>query len=295
MRRRRTTTSKENEVLQLYFDKLSEYPVLDRNTEEQLINTYYKTRDPKIAKRLINSNLRLVIKIAKEYNKLYNQNLADLIQEGNLGLVYALKKYKQTRGVKFSYYASFWIKAYILKYITSNWRIVKANTTAVQRKLFFKLEAERKHLESLGFKVTSTLLAKTLKVKEKDIHDMEGFLRAKDLSLDKEIDWDSLDSFKDLLRDPSPPPDDILAKKEMTEKLREAVEKFAKTLGQKQKLVFSERIYTDKPKTLRELGKKLNITPERVRQINNSLLKKLRIFLKKEIPDFNDYKFLIEI
>src|SRR5262245_40760561 len=172
--------------LQRYIDEIRRYALLTREQEHELAVKYVQTGDVEAARQLVTANLRLVVKIAHEYRRAH-RNLLDLIQEGNLGLLQAVKKYDPYRGVKLSSYAAWWIRAYILKFILNNWRLVKIGTTQAQRKLFFNLRKEREKLEQLGFQPTAALLAEKLDVPEKEVVEMERRLAAPEASLDAPV------------------------------------------------------------------------------------------------------------
>ncbi|RWX49894.1 alternative sigma factor RpoH, partial [Candidatus Electrothrix marina] len=161
-----------NPALHRYLQEISQYELLSREETDELAVRFKETGDPDAAYRLVSSNLRLVVKVAMDFQKYWMQNFMDLIQEGNVGLVQATKKFDPYRGVKFSYYAAYWIRAYVLKFIMDNWRLVKIGTTQAQRKLFFSLNKEKKLLEAQGFKPDVKLLAERLNVKESEVVEM---------------------------------------------------------------------------------------------------------------------------
>ena len=154
--------------LQRYLQEIRKIPLLTEEEERELAIRYKKYGDKEAAFKLIVSNLRLVVKIALEYHRYWTNNLLDLIQEGNVGLMQALKRFDPFRGVRFTSYASFWIRAYILKYIMETWRLVKIGTTKAQRKLFFDLKKEKERLDQMGFDRTPQLVAKSLNVNEEE-------------------------------------------------------------------------------------------------------------------------------
>lgn len=275
--------------LQKYLQEISKYPVLSREEEEAIAKAYYETKDPRLAYKLVVSNLRLVAKIALEFQKFWAYNFLDLIQEGNLGLLQAVKKFDPYKGVKFSYYASFWIKAYILKYIMDNWKLVKMGTTQAQRKLFYKLRKEKERLSALGFEPTPKEIAKRLGVKEKEVEEMEARMFSQDLSLEAPISHDSDDTLGDFLRDTRPTPEDTFAREEILNNFRRLLKDFAQTLSGKDYIIFYERLLADEPKTLNELSQKLGISKERVRQIEEKLIKRLRKFIQEKLPDAHIY------
>src|SRR5712691_11697206 len=151
------------DAMQRYMAEVSRHPLLTREEEHDLAVRFRETQDPRIAYRLVTANLRLVVKIAHEYRRAH-RNLLDLVQEGNVGLLQAVKKYDPYRGVKLSSYAAWWIRAYMLKFILNNWRLVKIGTTQAQRKLFFNLRKEKDKLEQLGFTPSPKMLAESLDV-----------------------------------------------------------------------------------------------------------------------------------
>ena len=177
--------------LQRYLNEISQYNLLTRDEERELGARVQEHGDSEAAYRLVTSNLRLVVKIALEFQRVWMQNLLDLIQEGNIGLMQAVKKFDPYKNVKFSYYASFWIKAYILKFIMDNWRLVKIGTTQGQRKLFFKLKKEKQRLIDEGFDPKPKLLSEKLGVSEREIVDMDQRLNGWDVSLDAPLKDDS--------------------------------------------------------------------------------------------------------
>ena len=170
--------------LKQYLTEVSRYPLLSREEEKTLAELVYREKDKEAARTLILSNLKLVVKIALGYYNTY-MNVRDLIQEGNIGLMQAVKKYNPYKGTKFSTYASFWIRAYMLKYIRNNWSLVKIGTTESEKKLFYGLEKEKRRLEAKGIIPVPQLLASNLDVKQQDIEDMERRLSMADVSLDQ--------------------------------------------------------------------------------------------------------------
>jgi len=275
--------------LQKYLQEISKYPVLSREEEEAIAKAYYETKDPKLAYKLVISNLRLVAKIALEFQKFWAYNFLDLVQEGNLGLLQAVKKFDPYKGVKFSYYASFWIKAYILKYIMDNWKLVKMGTTQAQRKLFYKLRREKERLAALGYEPTPQEIAKRLGVKEKEVEEMDARMFSQDLSLEAPIGFESEETLGDFLRDSKPTPEDTYAREEILNNFRRILKEFAQDLSGKDYIIFYERLLADEPKTLNELSQKLGISKERVRQIEEKLIKRLRKFIQERFPDASIY------
>lgn len=275
--------------LQSYLSEISKYSLLTREQEVELGTRVQEDDDPEAAYQLVTSNLRLVVKIALDFQRVWMQNLLDLIQEGNIGLMQAVKKFDPYKNVKFSYYASFWIKAYILKFIMDNWRMVKIGTTQGQRKLFFKLKKEKQKLIEEGFDPKPKLLSERLGVTQREIIDMDQRLDGWDVSLDAPLKEDSDTERIEFLNSDSDSAEDILGNKEVESLLHEKVTEFKKTLSDRELEIFDLRIYSDEPLTLQEIGEKYDISRERVRQIEKSITKRMKEFFKKEIPDFNLY------
>jgi len=276
--------------LQRYLQEIRNLPILSEEEERELAIRYKKYGDKEAAFRLIVSNLRLVVKIALEYHRYWTTNLLDLIQEGNVGLMQALQKFDPFRGIRFTSYASFWIRAYILKYIMDNWRLVKIGTTQAQRKLFYDLKKERQRLEQMGFDPTPKLIAESLNVREEDVVSMAQRMEEGEISLDTRLGEDSRETVGDLLPASETSLEDQVGKEEARKLLLEKIEEFRQTLQGRERDIFENRMLSERPLTLRELGEKYGISPERVRQIEGEILKKIRAFLKEEIPDFESYK-----
>jgi RNA polymerase sigma-32 factor len=275
--------------LQRYLQEVGQYGLLSREEEKELAIRVREHGDPEAAYRLVTSNLRLVVKIALEFQRVWMQNLLDLIQEGNIGLMQAAQKFDPYKGVKFSYYASFWIKAYILKFIMDNWRLVKIGTTQVQRKLFFRLKKEKQRLISGGFDPKPKLLSERLGVSEQEITDMDQRLDRWEVSLDSPIKEGSDDELIEFVATPAPSAEIQVAKKEMEAIVREKVDSFKQDLSEREVYILENRIFSDTPATLQEIGEHYGITRERVRQIENSMIKKMRTHFQSEIPDFESF------
>jgi len=281
--------------LQKYLQEISRYKLLTREEERELAIRVREDGDKEAAYILATSNLRLVVKIALEFQRIWMQNLLDLIQEGNIGLMQAVRKFDPYKNVKFSYYSSFWIKAYILKFIMDNWRLVKIGTTQGQRKLFFKLKKEKQRLIDEGFDPKPKLLSQTLGVSEREIVDMEQRLNGRDVSLDAPLKDDSDTERIEFLSTEDESTEEKVAKKEIEELLHNKIELFKKKMNKRELEIFNVRIFSDDPATLQEIGDRYGISRERVRQIEKSLIKKLREFFKRELSDFDSYAFKDEV
>jgi len=281
--------------LAAYMRETRRYPLLTPEEERDLAVKLVEHGDTGAARRLIEANLRLVVKIAYEYRRAH-RNLLDLVQEGNIGLIQAVSKFDPYRGVKLSSYAAFWIRAYILKFILNNWRLVKIGTTQAQRKLFFNLRKEREKLEQLGFQPTTALLAEKLEVPEKEVIEMERRLAAPEASLDAPLgsggDDEGTRTRLDYLPSDDERPDRAVAQSEFSQLLRGKLEAFASTLEGREQTIFRERWLTEEPLTLQEIGDRYNVSRERARQLEKRMLDRLKKYLEAEMGTAVDIEAL---
>ncbi len=273
--------------LSIYLREVNRFPTLEENEEFELGRRIRDSGDQDAAFRLATSHLRLVVKIAMEFQRKWMKNVLELIQEGNIGLMKAVQKFNPERGIKFSYYASFWIKAYILKFIMDNWRMVKIGTTQSQRKLFYNLGKEKQRLESQGFDADAETLSRNLEVSSADIVEMSQRMGQNDLSLDSPFNEDTSTTRLDLLPALETSVEDRLAQEEISHKLHQNINDILPELNDKEKDILNSRLLASSPVTLRELGDKYGITRERVRQIEARLLQKLKDHLSSSIKDFS--------
>lgn len=274
--------------LQRYLTEIRRFPLLGRDEEHKLGVKYKDYGDVQAAYKLVTSNLRLVVMIAREYQKAF-KNLLDLIQEGNMGLMEAVKNFDPYRGVRFPSYAVWWIRAYMIRYIMNDWRMVKIGTTQAQRKLFFNLQKEKERIEAEGLIPGPKLIAQRLHVKEDEVVEMEQRLGSRDLSVDVPIGDDDEATLLNFLQDNKQSPEEQFADAQYRELLREKMEQFAKSLKDKELVIYRERLLTEDPVTLREIGEKYGISRERVRQIEERVKKKLKTYLNKELKDVTDF------
>jgi len=277
------------EPLQRYLMEISKFKLLTREQEKELSIRVQRNGDQEAAYAMVTANLRLVVKIALEFQRIWMQNLLDLIQEGNIGLMQAVKKFDPYKNVKFSYYASFWIKAYILKFIMDNWRLVKIGTTQAQRKLFFRLKKEKQNLLDNGFDPKPKLLSEKLGVSEREIMDMDQRLDSWDVSLDAPLKDDTDTERMDFINAGTVSVEDRIAKKEMETLLGNKIAEFRNKITPRELEIFDQRIFSDSPVTLQEIGDRYEISRERVRQVEKNIIKKMREYFKGEIPDFDSY------
>ena len=282
------------DALGVYLREVHRYSLLSQDEERAVATRYFEQQDVDAAAALVTANLRLVVKIAFEYRRAY-RNVMDLIQEGNIGLMQAVKKFDPYRGVKLSTYASWWIRAYILRYLLNNWRLVKIGTTQAQRRLFFNLSKEKRRLEALGIDPTPQAIAERLQVTPEEVVEMDRRLAAPEASLDAPArspgsgDGDRSATRLELLSNEDVPTDDALALSEFNDKLHAKVAAFAETLAGREADVFRNRLWADKPETLQEIGDRYGLTREGVRQIEKRILVRLRKFLENEMGDYLDF------
>lgn len=276
------------DTLQRYLQEIRRYPLLSREEEHELAVRYYEQGDLEAAYRLVTANLRLVVMIAREYQRAVH-SLLDLIQEGNVGLMEAVKNFDPYRGIRFPSYAVWWIRAYIIRYIMNNWRMVKIGTTQAQRKLFFNLQKEKERLEAAGLPAAPNLLAQRLDVKEAEVIEMEQRLAARDLSVDAPLDDDAESStLLDVLPTHEPEVETQVADAEYRAKVNALIRQFGETLRGKERDIFESRLMAEEPLTLQEIGDRYGISRERVRQLEARLKKRLRAYLLAAMKDLGD-------
>lgn len=278
------------DALSAYMAQLGKHAPISREEEHELAVRWVEEGDVEAARRLVLSNLRLVVKIAMDYRRAW-VNVLDLIQDGNVGLLEAVQRYDPYRGVKLSSYAAYWIRAYILKFILDNFRIVRLGTTRAQRKLFFRLNKEKRALELEGFEVEPRLLAERLDVSEADVVDMDQRLSYSDLSVNAPARRDEVDGaeFGDFLRGSAPDAEQNVADAELRRVFMDRVREFAETLEGRDQKLLDERVLAEEPKTLAELGLELGVSRERVRQLEARIVERLRSYMQENLVDFEYY------
>lgn len=267
--------------LQLYLQQIARYPLLDPEEEYELARKQFDEGDVGAAHRLVTSNLRLVVKIANDFRQA-QLNLLDLIQEGNYGLMQAVKRFNPYKGVKLSSYAAWWIRAYILKHIMDNKSQVKIGTTADQRKLYYNLEKTARKLLAEYDHVDAKLLAEHLNVREKDVQEMQMRLGSPDVSLDAPLGDDPDSATRgSTIAAPTPRADDELANEEIRRIFAAHLAEFRPTLKGRDLEIYDARLMADNPLTLQEIGDRYGITRERARQLEARIMQKLRDFVAK--------------
>ncbi|OFZ53113.1 MAG: hypothetical protein A2428_03370 [Bdellovibrionales bacterium RIFOXYC1_FULL_54_43] len=282
---RELVSSSVHDPVRRYLEEIRRYALLDPEEEFRLAMKLRSEGDMQAARILVSANLRLVVKIALEYRTYYS-NLLDLIQEGNIGLMKAVSKFDPTKGARLGYYASWWIRSYILKYLLDNFRLVKIGTTQAQKKLFYHLMREKERLEAQGLLSGPKLLAEKLNVREKDVIEMEQRLsgRGTEMSLDTPIDSEGgSHSHLELLADSQESADGILEREQLLAMLRSKLPEFQTLLNEKELSILKERLLSEEPKTLQEVANKYGLTRERARQIEVRVIDKLREFLKQTL------------
>ncbi len=273
--------------LTAYLHEIRAYEELSEEEERELARRFQETGDPQAAYRLVTHNLALVVKIAMTYRREW-ENMMDLIQEGNVGLMKAVQHFDPFRGVRLPAYASWWIKAYILKFILDNWRLVKVGTTNTRRKLLYNLKKEKEKLEQMGIAPTPRRLAEHFGVDEQEIIDVEASIGAADVSLDTPVNPDNPITPARMLPSGESPAEDV-EEEEFRKMFREKVEQFMESLRPVEKDILATRILSEEPRSLKEIGEDYGVTREAVRQTEQRLLKKLKLYLAEEMPEAADY------
>lgn len=274
-----TPTTTTQDPLTLYLNEIRKYPLLTKEQELDLAKKYYETKDPQLAQTLVKSNLRFVVKIAAEYAK-FSSKLIDVIQEGNVGLMHAVKEFNPYKGNRLITYAVWWIRGYIQEYLMRQFSMVRIGTTANQRKLFYQLQRQKQELEKMSSPEQVAVLSHKLGIPEDEITEMAKRLSSRDVSLDKPTSHedDSATPLSSLLKkeDGSLPLDEQMALDEQLQILMNAVNDLRSKLTEKETILLEERILSDEPLTLQEIGDKYKISREAVRQTEARLMKKIK-------------------
>lgn len=270
--------------VQAYINEVKSYLELTAEEEFALAVKYRKNGDPDIAYKLVTSNLMLVVRIALKFKREF-QNLLDLIQEGNTGLMRAVKKFDPFKGVRLPAYATWWIKAYILKYIMDNWRMVKVGTTNTRRKLLYNLQKEKDRLIAEGFSPTPKLLAAHFDVSPEEIVEVDKSLGASDVSLESPIGEEQKSSLSDVIHEAGVNVEEDVLKKVFYSDLRERITNFKLSLKESDRHILSNRIMAEDPDTLQDIADRFGITREAVRQAEKRLLDRLKKFIESEYPE----------
>ena len=271
-----------------YLQEVRKYPALTEEEEKELAIRYKETGDLDSAYKLTTANLMLVIKIAMTFKREW-QNLMDLIQEGNVGLMKAVKNFDPFRGVRLSAYATWWIKSYILKHILDNWRLVRVGTTNARRKLLFNLKREKEKLEREGFDPTTKLLAERFGVDETEVIDVSASIGAMDVSIDTPVRPDSTMTPAQTLSQDGQSVEENVELKQFRQILNENIENFKAGLNPNEIEILNNRILSEDPLSLQEIGEQRGVTREAVRQAEQRLLKKFKTYIEEKMPEAADY------
>jgi len=269
--------------LTAYIARIRKYPFLTEKEEYELAVKYRTSGDRDAAYKLVTSHLILVVKTAMKFNRMYS-NIFDLIQEGNIGLLEAVRRFDPFKGTRLSTYATWWIRAFILKYIVDNLKIVKVGTTNVRRKLLFKLRSEIERLEREGYNPNTKLLAEHFGTTEEDIIDISEAISSQDISLDAPIDENSREKISDTIESRGQSHEEKVEESEFRDLFYKKLSKFEEGLNEYEKEVLRNRILSEDPATLQEIGDKFKVTREAVRQAEQRLHEKLKRYFEKEMP-----------
>ncbi len=280
---RPSTDLKVRDPLTVYLKEISRHKLLTPDEEKELTAELLRTGDIEVARKLVLANLRLVVKIALEY-KSSTRNIMDLIQEGNIGLMKAVSKYDPSKGAKLSYYASWWIRSYILKYILDNFRLVKIGTTQEQKKLFYNLMREKQRLMSMGIAPDVKLLSENLGVSQKSVLEMDQRLgtTGQELSLDRPLDGEGGgQTLGDIMGSEDEQLDEKLGQLQNLEILKEKLGDFIKDLRPRDQEIFKKRLLSEIPESLQSIADQYGVSRERIRQVEERLIEQLKIYMSE--------------
>lgn len=272
-----------------YLLEIGRFEPLTAEEEERLALLYREHDDQEAAYRLITSNLRVVVQIARLYNRVYT-NIMDLIQEGNIGLMEAVKRFDPYHGARLPTYASWWIKAYIIKYILDNFRIVRVGTTNERRKLLFNLRKEKEKLRLQGIEPTPALIAQRLKVRPEEVVAVEQAIESSDLSLNAYVDDNQSVQYIDTLKANEDAVDEQLARKELKNLFNREIEEFSRTLRERDKIILHERLIAETPRTLQNIAEQFEVSREAIRLSEKALITKIKEHMQETFKDVTDFE-----
>ncbi|MCL2761199.1 MAG: RNA polymerase sigma factor RpoH [Desulfuromonadales bacterium] len=271
--------------LDRYLAEIRKFPVLSVEEEKSFATRFFESKDVDAAHKLITSNLRFVVKVSSEY-KAYGMRMLDLIQEGNIGLMMAVKKFNPYKGIRLISYAVWWIRAYIQNFIVSNWSLLKIGTTQAQKKLFFKLNKTKNAIKNMLGSDDLREAAVALDVKYSEAMEMDQRMKG-EYSLDTPIDNENGIGMLDALPDDRKNQEELISEQQETMLMQTNIEKAVEKLNEKEQYIIKHRVSSEEPKTLQEIADHFLISRERVRQIEEGALKKLRNFLAPVILETN--------
>lgn len=270
-----TPSISSDDPVATYLAEIRKYALLTKQQEYDLAVRFRESGDPKAAEQLVTANLRFVVKIATEYSK-FGAKLIDLIQEGNVGLMHAVREFNPYKGVRLITYAVWWIRGYIQEYLMRQYSMVRIGTTQNQRKLFYRLQKEKVRLDSMGQEPTIPLLSSRLGVSEDEVRQMSQRLSGRDISLNQPLDNESNASLLDLEASQDVGIDEQIGAAEQIEVLRENIERLRPQLNEKELYILDKRVLAEEPMTLQEIGEHYGVTREAVRQLEARLINRIR-------------------
>ncbi|MCK6507688.1 sigma-70 family RNA polymerase sigma factor [Myxococcota bacterium] len=280
-----SSVSRKGDLLAYYLSEVRRYPLLDPEEENSLARKYVEEGDTEAAHRLVTANLRLVVKLAFQYHRQWS-NVLDLIQEGNVGLVEALSRYDPYRGVRFSSYAQYWIRAMILRFLMDNYRLVRLGSTRHGRKLFFQLQKERDRLIKEGINPSTAALAERLEVPEQEIIDVDRQLAAPAMSLHAPVGDAEGRALEEMVSGESVGPDDAVERGELGTLVKEHLDAFARSLtDEREQIIWQQRLTASDPRSLADIGEEFGVSKERIRQVEARIKKRLKVFLTEALGD----------
>jgi len=289
-----TSAARKGDLLSYYLAEVRRYPLLEPEEEKELAIRYQETGDPEAAQRLVTANLRLVVKLAFQYHRQWS-NVLDLIQEGNVGLVEALSRYDPYRGIRFSSYAQYWIRAMILRFLMDNYRMVRLGSTRHGRKLFFQLQKERDRLTREGVQPSTRALAEALDVPEQEVINVDQHLSAPALSLHAPAGGEEGRALAEVIPDRiRASPEEQAASGELGTVVRDHLNTFAETLrDDRERAIWTERLTSSDPVSLSLLGQRFGVSKERIRQIEARIKRRLRAHLTQQMGDEIAFEFAV--
>lgn len=282
-----------SDPFQLYINKIKQYPALTREHEHELAVLYNETGDREAAFQLVTSNLLLVVKLAFEFRSQF-QNMLDLIQEGNYGLMRAVERFDPFKGTRLSTYSTYWIRAYMMKFLLDNWRLVRVGTTNIRRKLLYRLREVESKLGEGGVAPSAKLLAEHFDTSEEDVVEVQKSLGAADKSIHQPVSDGSNRQIEEILPAKSLDYADEMADRQVLERFHQAVDRFKIKLKPSDLTLIESRMLSDDPLTLQQIGDKHGITREAVRQAEVRLMKKLKKHLSEELSDIGEIDTLVD-
>lgn len=271
-----------SDPINLYLSEIKKYPLLAKEEELELTKKYFESKDPLAAEKLIKSNLRFVVKVAADYSK-YGAKLIDLIQEGNIGLMHAVKEFNPYKGVRLITYAVWWIRGHIQEYLMKQFSMVKIGTTHNQKKLFYNLQKEQQALNSIGQATDFAALSEKFGIPEDEIREMSKRLSGRDVSLNQPMDGDSSSTLIDVQASRMQDMDEMISHQEELDILKDKIAEIRTQLNERELFILENRLLSEEPMTLQEIGTKYGTTREAVRQMEERVMRKLRDLVKPSI------------